>query len=114
VTNLDIEKIGTKLVIEFEKEQGREILQQKYKGCGWDLCTSNDKETRFIEIKTSKSKKLVGRWIEKHGFEQLQNNPNFWVYSVTECKEDGTGIVKTYKGSDLQYKEEVKYVLSFP
>jgi len=113
MTNLDIEKIGTQLVIEFEKQQGREILRQKYKGCGWDLCTGNKNETRFIEIKTSRSKKLKGRWIEKCGFEHLQNNSHFWVYSVTECQENGSGIVKPYKGSNLKYKEEIKYILSF-
>lgn len=113
MTNIEIEKIGTNLVIEYEKENGRVVKQQKYRGCGWDICTGNENETRYIEIKTSKSKKLVGRWVEKQGFEQLKNNKDFWVYSVTECKENGTGAIKTYRGKDLKYKPETKYILQF-
>ena len=113
VTNIDIEKVGTSLVLKYESENGRVVKQQKYRGCGWDICTGNDQETRYIEIKTSKSKKLVGRWLERHGFEQLRNNKDFWVYSVTECDENGTGVIKTYRGKDLKYKLETKYVLEF-
>jgi hypothetical protein len=39
--NLDIEKIGTDLVIAYEKAQGREPFRPKYKGCGWTTINTN-------------------------------------------------------------------------
>ena len=110
-TNLDIEKIGTTLVLSYEKSQGRVPIQSKTKGCGWDLCTGNEHEKRYIEIKTTRSKKLTGRWLEHKGYEQFLNNPNFWVYGVTEIKEDGTGKVKTYSPKKIVVTEDIKYVL---
>ena len=111
--NLDIEKIGTDLVIAHEKAQGREIFRPKFKGCGWDLCTGNPNETRYIEIKTTRSKKLTGRWLEKAGYNQFRMNPDFYIYGVTEVKEDGTGIITVYKPSDITIEEDIKYVLKF-
>ena len=111
--NLDIEKIGTDLVIAYEKGQGREIFRSKYKGCGYDLCTGNQNETRYIEIKTTRSKKLTGRWLEKAGYNQLRMNPDFYVYSVTNIKEDGTGVITVYTAADITIEEDIKYVLKF-
>lgn len=113
MTNLEIERIGTLLVLEYEKSQGRRPLKEKFKGCGWDICTGNSLETRYIEIKTSRSKKLSGRWIEKKGWEQLKNNPDFWIYSVTEISSIPFGIIKTFKGSEIKIREEIKYILCF-
>ncbi len=111
--NLDIEKIGTQIVIAYEKEQGREEFRPKYKGCGYDYCSGNDKETRYIEIKTTKSKKLTGRWLEKAGYNQLKLNPDFYVYGVTDIKEDGTGKLTIYTAADITIEEDIKYVLKF-
>jgi hypothetical protein len=110
-TNLDIEKIGTELVLKYEKEQQRNMLKNKTKGCGWDICTGNEKEIRYIEIKTTRSKKLTGRWLEHKGYDQFLNNPNFWIYGVTEIKEDGSGKVKTYSPKNIIVTEDIKYVL---
>lgn len=113
MTNLDIEKIGTDLVLQYEQEQGRKQSKNKFSGCGWDLCTSNDSETRYIEIKTTTQKKLVGRWLEKAGYEHLKNNSNFWIYAVTEIKNDGTGKLAIYTAKDITIHEEIKYVMKF-
>lgn len=110
-TNLDIEKIGTDIVLAYERAQGRDISKIKTKGCGWDLCTANQNEIRYIEIKTTKSKKLVGRWLEHRGYDQFLNNPDFWIYGVTEIKEDGTGKLKVYSPKNIKITEDVKYVL---
>lgn len=110
-TNLDIEKIGTYIVLNYERSQNRSIVELKTKGCGWDLCTGNNKEIRYIEIKTTRSKKLTGRWLEHKGYEQFKNNPNFWIYGVTEIKEDGTGKLKIYSPKNIQVTEDIKYVL---
>lgn len=111
VTNLDIEEIGTDIVLAYEHKQNRAVVKLKTKGCGWDVCTGNDKEIRFIEIKTTRGKKLTGRWLEHKGYEQFLNNPNFWIYGVTEIKEDGTGKLKIYSPKNIQITEDVKYVL---
>jgi hypothetical protein len=113
MTNLDIEKIGTEIVTAYEKTQGREIFRPKYKGCGYDLCTGNNKETRYIEIKTTRSKKLTGRWLEKAGYNQLQMNPDFYVYGVTDIKDEGTGILTIYTAADITIEEDIKYVMKF-
>ena len=111
--NLDIEKIGTDIVMSFEAKEGRQSFRPKYKGCGWDICTGNDKETRYIEIKTTTQKKLVGRWLEKAGHNQFKMNPDFYIYGVTEIKQDGTGKLTVYRPSDILIEEEIKYVLKF-
>jgi len=113
MTNLDIEKIGTDIVIAYENSQGRSSFRPKFKGCGWDVCFGNDKETRYIEIKTTRSKKLTGRWLEKAGHNQLQINPDFYVYGVTNIKDDGTGILTIYTAADITIEEDIKYVLKF-
>jgi len=111
--NLEIEHIGTEIVKQYEESQKRFLFRPKYKGCGWDVCFGNEKETRYIEIKTTTSKRLVGRWLEKAGYNQLQFNPDFYIYGVTEIKEDGTGKLTVYKPSDIVIEEEIKYVLKF-
>jgi hypothetical protein len=116
--NIDIETIAVNLVLAKEAQEGRYSFIQKTRGCGWDLSTAtkDHSEIRYIEIKSTKTKKLVGRWLEKAGYEHLKNNKNFWIYSVTECKEDGSGIIKKYNWDDLQkleIKEEIKYVVKF-
>ena len=110
-TNLDIERIGTNLVLDYERSQNRTVLKVKTKGCGWDICTGNDKEIRYIEIKTTCSKRLTGRWLEHKGYDQFKNNPDFWIYGVTEIKEDGTGKVKMYSPKNITITEDIKYVL---
>jgi Domain of unknown function (DUF3883) len=113
MTNLDIEKIGTDLVLEYERKNQRLPFKTKYSGCGWDICTANKNETRYIEIKTSTQKKLVGRWLEKAGHNHLKTNPEFWIYAVTEIKEDGTGKLNIYTASDITIEEDIKYVMKF-
>ena len=113
MTNLDIEKIGTDLVLEYERKNGRLPFKPKHPGCGWDICTANQNEIRYIEIKTSTQKKLVGRWLEKAGYNNLKNNPDFWIYAVTEVKEDGTGILTVYSPKDIVIEEDIKYVMKF-
>jgi hypothetical protein len=113
--NPEIERIGTTIVIEYEKSQGRQPSSKKYPGCGWDLCFANPntRDTRFIEVKTTTKKKLTGRWLEKAGYQELLNNPNFYIYGVTEVNEDGTGKLKIYTKDDITIKEDIKYVMSF-
>jgi hypothetical protein len=114
--NLEIETVATQLVINFEKEHGRSILKNKQKGCGWDLCTSDGNEIRYIEIKSTTGKKLTGRWIEKAGHEHLKNNLNFWIYAVVNCKENGEGRIITLNHQQLkkvEIVEETKYIMKF-
>lgn len=115
--NLEIEDIATQLVIEYEKNQGRNILKPKQKGCGWDLCTSDGKETRYIEIKSTTKKNLTGRWIEKAGYSHLKNNPDFWVYAVVDCEENKQGKIIPLSPEQLknvEIVEETKYIMKFP
>lgn len=112
--NLDIEKIGTDIIVAYEKKQGREIIKPKFKGCGWDLCTGDGNEIRFIEVKATKSKRVTGRWLEKAGHNQLQTNPHFYVYTVTDIQEnDNSGILNIYTKADIEITEEIKYMLKF-
>lgn len=115
--NLEIETVAVKLVLEHEKKEGRHIFKEKYKGCGWDVCSSDGINIRYIEIKSSKSKKLTGRWIEKAGYEHIKNNPNFWIYAVVNCKEDGSGNIIPINQTQLKnlgIVEEIKYILKIP
>lgn len=115
--NLEIENIATQLVIKYENEGGRKILKTKQKGCGWDLCTSDGKETRYIEIKSTSKKNLTGRWIEKAGYEHLKNNQDFWIYAVINCKDNGEGKIIALNHSQLkkvEIVEEIKYMMKFP
>lgn len=113
IKNLDIERIGTDLVVAYEKTQGREIFRPKVKGCGWDLCTGNDKETRYIEVKATTKKRLEGRWLEKASHNQLQINPDFYIYVVTNIDENdiSKGDIKIYVKEDITITEEIKYML---
>jgi len=113
IKNLDIEKIGMDLVIAYEKEQGRLIFRPKSKGCGWDLCTGNPKETRYIEVKATTKKRLEGRWLEKASHNQLQNNPDFYIYVITNIDENDVskGNIKIYTKEDITIVEEIKYML---
>lgn len=115
--NEEIESIATQLVIAYEKQQGRDQFIKKTKGCGWDLCSKNNQEIRYIEIKSTKQKSLRGRWIEKMGREHMRSNQDFWVYAVVECKEDGSGRIIPISPDQLktvEIVEEVKYVMKFP
>jgi hypothetical protein len=113
IKNLDIERIGTDLVIAYEKSQGREICKPKVKGCGWDLCTGSGNETRYIEVKATTKRRLEGRWLEKASHNQLQTNPEFYIYTITNIDEHdiSKGDIKIYTREDVTIVEEIKYML---
>jgi Domain of unknown function (DUF3883) len=113
-SNSEIEELGVKAVIDWEKAKGRGKHERVNK-CGYDLKTSNDSEERHIEIKSTSKDRFTWRWLEQLEYDQFQNDEKFWLYLVTDV--EGTPKVIPYSREKLKarFDEEIRhYVFVFP
>ena len=102
MNNSQIEKIGIRIVEEFEREKGR-IHQERVHKCGYDLRTTNTdgSDERHIEIKTTSKKKFNQRWLEELEQKRLETDDLFYVYLVTNCGK-GNEEIKVLNKENLE------------
>ena len=81
--NQHTEQLGHKAVIEYEKERGR--TAKRVQKCGYDLRSIGEDSERHIEVKATTKPHFTFRWLEELEWNLAQNDPNFFLYLVTNA-----------------------------
>ena len=80
-------------VIEYERSQGRQPYDTRYKGAPADV----ERSGRIIEVKAyGTSARGQDLWLEVRQVEEARSNPDFYVY-VVECTRQGDSASFTLK-----------------
>lgn len=120
--NYQIESVGKKIAIEYERLNGREYIpfNEREIHYGYDLRSFDSKANsyRYIELKTSRKDCMINRWLEEHEQNCLEKVPGFYIYYILGIDiENKTGKVIEFSAIEWAkyYKKvEKKYWYSFP
>lgn len=87
--NIDIENLGLDAVSEYERQNGRTIIE-RVRGCGYDLVSKNQGGTdeRHIEVKATSKDRFTFRWLESLEQRACECDPFFFLYLVTNVESD--------------------------
>ena len=116
MSNADTERNGIQAVIEYEKQQGRTDVQRVHKA-GFDLITRGNGGERHIEIKSTDKPRFTFRWLEQMEYDALNNDPQFYLYLVTNANDPASHRIWVYdqKRAMDRYSGEIKhYNFTFP
>ncbi len=110
VSDAEIEAIGMKVAIEYERSQGRFPEDVSLQNLGYDIrSTAPDGTVRYIEVKarahTGSIALTPNEWFMAHRF-----GPDYWLYIVEHAAENPTLHLIQDPASKLRPEEEVKVV----
>lgn len=86
MTNKQIEEKALNTVINHERARHREA--GRVHNCGYDLRSAGPGGERHIEVKGTTKTCFTFRWLEPAEEACCQNDPNFWLYLVTEVESE--------------------------
>jgi transcription termination factor NusB len=112
--NKKIKERSYKLVRKYEKENGREVGAENYEKDGYDLKSQSATEIRHIEVKGSKSDAIASRWLEEKQFQNIQKDPDFFVYIVKKVFSEKPELLELSPGKlkKIKFKELKHYVFT--
>lgn len=83
-----------KVVMEYEKNRGRTVNTEFYEKDGYDLKSKSLEEERHIEVKGSESDTISWRWLEQKQYDNIQSDPNFYLYFVKNVNSDKPEVLE--------------------
>ncbi len=105
----EIEKIGMKIAMEYEKSQGREPEDVSKENLGFDIRSRGKDEVRYIEVKARSDEGPVAltpnEWFKAKRFRE-----NYWLYVVSKAATSPTLYIINNPYETLQAKEMVEVV----
>jgi len=109
VENEEIEKIGMKIAMEYEKSQGREPEDVSDENLGFDIRSKGKQETRYIEVKTRVNEGEIAltpnEWFKAKRFKE-----QYWLYIVANAKTNPTLYIINNPAENLSPVEKVEVV----
>jgi superfamily II DNA or RNA helicase len=104
----EIEKIGMKVAIDYEKGQGRTPKDVSKENLGFDVRSKNKDETRYIEVKARKDIGNVALTCNEW-FKAKRFRDEYWLYVVVNAATNPTLylIRNPYENLNVQEKVEV-------
>ena len=109
VENEEIEKIGMKIAMEYEKSQGREPEDVSDENLGFDIRSKGKQETRYIEVKTRVNEGEIAltpnEWFKAKRFKE-----QYWLYIVANAKTNPTLYIINNPAENLSPTEKVEVV----
>jgi len=112
--NKKIKERSYEIVREYEAKNGRNVEAGNYEKDGYDLKSQSSTEIRHIEVKGSKSDAIASRWLEEKQFQNIQNDPKFFVYIVKKVFSEKPEILELSleKLKKINFKELKHYVFT--
>ena len=112
--NKKIKERSYEIVRKYEKENGREVDAENYEKDGYDLKSQSSTEIRHIEVKGSESDAIASRWLEEKQFQNIQKDPDFFVYIVKKVFSEKPEILELSPGKlkKIKFKELKHYVFT--
>jgi len=105
----EIEKIGMKIAIEYEKSQGREPEDVSKENLGFDIRSKGKDEIRYIEVKARADEGAVAltpnEWFKAQRFKD-----QYWLYVVFNAKTNPTLLIINNPVENLRYEEKIEIV----
>ena len=80
----DLETENKALTAVIAYEAARQRTAARVRNCGYDLRSIGPDGERHIEVKGTSKNHFTFRWLEPKEEERLQNDPDFWLYLVTD------------------------------
>jgi len=109
VSDSEIEKIGMKKAMEYEKEQGRKPIDVSQENLGFDIRSKGKEEVRYIEVKARKDVGSVAlttnEWFKAKRFKE-----KYWLYIVTNAASKPELQIIQNPAESLNVTEKVEVV----
>ncbi|SCM57150.1 putative ATP-dependent helicase YqhH [Methanothermobacter wolfeii] len=108
----DIEMIGMKVAMEYERRNGRIPEDVSAENLGFDVRSTSESEVRYIEVKARSGRDNIeltqNEWLKARRFRE-----NYWLYVVYSASEDPELITiqDPYAKLDPVRREEVRYIV---
>ena len=112
--NKKIKERSYEIVRKYEKENGREVDAENYEKDGYDLKSQGSTAIRHIEVKGSESDAIASRWLEEKQFQNIQKDPDFFVYIVKKVFSEKPELLELSPGKlkKIKFKELKHYVFT--
>jgi len=108
-SNEEIEKIGMKIAMEYERSHGREPVDVSKENLGFDIRSKGKDELRYIEVKARINEGEVAltlnEWFKAKRFKQ-----QYWLYIVVNAKTNPTLYIIDNPAENLKVEEKVEVV----
>ncbi len=105
----EIERIGMRIAMEYEKSQGREPEDVSKENLGFDIRSKGKEEIRYIEVKARSDEGPVAltpnEWFKAKRFRE-----KYWLYIVSKAATSPTLYIINNPYENLQAKEKVEVV----
>lgn len=108
--NKKIKERSYEIVRQYEEKNGRKVESENYEKDGYDLKSislTEPREIRHIEVKGTKSNKISWRWLEQKQFDNIKNDPCFYLYFVKNINTQKPEVLEL-SGAQLQKLEPKK------
>ncbi|MDX9693078.1 MAG: DUF3883 domain-containing protein [Methanothermobacter sp.] len=109
----NIEKIGMELSMEYERKQGRNPQDVSNQNLGYDIKSTSNNETRYIEVKSRKNETNIqltkNEWTKAKRFQD-----KYWLYIIYNAttKPKLIKIQNPAKKLKPTKKEEITYIIT--
>uniref|UniRef100_A0A7C4TXF9 DUF3883 domain-containing protein n=1 Tax=Caldisericum exile TaxID=693075 RepID=A0A7C4TXF9_9BACT len=105
----EVEKIGMEIVMEYEKNQGREPEDVSKENLGFDIRSKSEKEIRYIEVKARKDEGQIvltpNEWFKAKRFKE-----QYWLYVVANAVKNPVLYIINNPAENLNVQEKVEVV----
>ncbi|MEM3415497.1 MAG: helicase-related protein [Thermoproteota archaeon] len=109
ISDEEIEKIGMKIAMEYEKAQGREPEDVSKENLGFDIRSKGDGETRYIEVKARKDEGQVALTLNEW-FKAKRFKNQYWLYVVANAVKNPVLYIINNPTENLKVEEKVEVV----
>jgi len=109
VSSEEIEKIGMKIAMQYEKSQGREPEDVSKENLGFDIRSRGENEIRYIEVKARADEGAVAltpnEWFKARRFKE-----QYWLYIVTNATTNPILYIINNPAENLHVSEKIEII----
>ena len=109
VSDEEVEKIGMKISMEYEKKQGRKPIDVSKENLGFDIRSKGDDEIRYIEVKARANEGYVAlttnEWFKANRFKE-----QYWLYIISNAVTNPSLYIINNPFKNLNAQEKIEVV----
>jgi len=109
VSDEEVEKIGMKISMEYEKNQGRKPKDVSKENLGFDIRSKGDSEIRYIEVKARANEGYVAlttnEWFKANRFKE-----QYWLYVVSNASTYPTLYIINNPAANLSVEKKIEVI----
>ncbi len=109
ISDEEVEKIGMKISMEYEKNQGRKPIDVSKENLGFDIRSKGDDEIRYIEVKARADEGHVAlttnEWFKANRFKE-----QYWLYVVSNATTYPTLYIINNPALNLNVEKKIEVI----